>query len=74
VPVVFRYRGIPFFFFLNEGNPREPIQVRALRGDAEAKFWLDPAPRIADSVGLNARSPAERQGVIERNRDVMDDA
>ena len=54
MPVVFRYQRIRFFFFSNEGNPREPIHIDALRGDAEAKFWLRPAVRVADSVGFNA--------------------
>ena len=42
MPVVFRYNGVRFFFFSNEGNPREPLHVHAEHGDADAKFWLRP--------------------------------
>lgn len=36
MPVVFREWGARFFFFSNEGNPREPAHV--LKGEGEAKF------------------------------------
>jgi hypothetical protein len=29
MPVVFRYRGFRFFFYSNEGNPREPVHIHA---------------------------------------------
>ena len=69
MPVVFRYRAIRFFFFSNEGNPREPIHIHALSGDGEAKFWLHPWVRVADSVGFSSRALAELVRVVERHRD-----
>jgi len=27
MPVVFRYRGYRFFFYSNEGDPREPLHI-----------------------------------------------
>ena len=36
--VVVRYGGYRFFFYANEGNPREPVYVHAEKGDMEAKF------------------------------------
>lgn len=38
MPVVFRRDGFRFFFYSNEGDPREPIHVHVRKGDADAKF------------------------------------
>ena len=73
MPVVFRHDGIRFYFFSNEGNPREPVHVHAGRGDADAKLWLNPDVRIADSSGYTRREQAElvrigtarRQEIVE---------
>ncbi|MBI5120299.1 MAG: DUF4160 domain-containing protein [Rhodospirillales bacterium] len=29
MPVIFRWNGIRFFFYSNEGNPREPMHIHA---------------------------------------------
>ena len=42
MPVVFRYKGYRFFFHSNEGDPREPLHIHARKGEAIAKFWLEP--------------------------------
>lgn len=67
MPVVFRYKGFRFFFYSNEGNPREALHVH-VRGDGgDAKFWLKPQVRLADSAGLDARTLRELAGVVEQN-------
>jgi len=38
MPVVFRYRSFRFFFYSNEGNPREAMHVHDRGSDGEAKF------------------------------------
>ncbi len=44
MPVVLRFKGYTFFFFSNEGNPREPLpfmcenQVRARNFGLNRKF------------------------------------
>jgi len=38
MPVVFRYKGIRFFFYSNEGNPLEPMHIHAESGDGETKI------------------------------------
>lgn len=65
MPVVFRYNGIRFFFYSNEGVPREALHIHAQRGECLAKIWIHPAPRIADSFGF---SPAEMRTIIEQVR------
>lgn len=42
MPTVFRHDGYRFFFYSNEGDPREPIHVHVMKGDGEAKFWVSP--------------------------------
>jgi len=56
VPVVFRWEGIRFFFYSNEGNPREPLHVHADGRGGEAQIWSAPAVPVAESVGLNSGS------------------
>jgi hypothetical protein len=65
MPVIYRYKGYRFFFYSNEGNPREPVHVHVRAGDGEAKFWLYPHVHIADSGGFDARTLRELVQVIE---------
>jgi hypothetical protein len=64
-----RHAGIRFYFFSNEGNPREPLHVHASRSDADAKLWLRPDVRIAGSVGFSRREQTELVRVVEARRD-----
>ena len=41
MPTIFRHRGYRFFFFSNEGDPREPPHVHVGGGSDEAKFWVE---------------------------------
>jgi hypothetical protein len=36
MPVVLRYKGYTFFFFSNEGVPREPLHIHVRDGRATA--------------------------------------
>ena len=66
MPVVFRYKGYQFFFFSNEGNPREPLHVHIRHGDARAKFWLSPVV-LASNHGFPASVVNELANVVEDN-------
>ena len=73
MPVVFRYKGYRFFFYSNEGDPREPLHIHVRRDSAVAKLWLEPMPEIAESYGLAAHElrellavAVEHAGEIER--------
>ncbi|MFH1146284.1 MAG: DUF4160 domain-containing protein [Pseudomonadota bacterium] len=72
MPVVFRYRGYRYFFFSNEGNPLEPLQIHVRRGEAVAKFWLLPAVSLAESYGMNSAELRELMRVVEDNKDVIE--
>lgn len=72
MPIVFRYKGFRFFFYSNEGSPREPLHVH-VRGDGcEAKFWLKPAPRVAESDGFDSRTLRELLQVVEQNAELIE--
>lgn len=73
MPTIFRQNGYRFFFYSNEGNPREPLHVHVIKGDRQAKIWIAPEIRVQRSVGLSARElryvlmlVAARQALIER--------
>jgi hypothetical protein len=72
MPVVFRYRGFRFFFYSNEGSPREPVHVHTMGEGGEAKFWLTPAVRVASSDGLDARTLRELVAVVEQQRELIE--
>ncbi|KNG95195.1 DUF4160 domain-containing protein [Pseudaestuariivita atlantica] len=55
MPTVFRHDGFRFFFYSNEGDPREPVHIHVMKGGAEAKFWVEPVV-IARSSGFDAKT------------------
>ncbi|MDA8351254.1 MAG: DUF4160 domain-containing protein [Pseudomonadota bacterium] len=74
MPVVFRHKNVRFFFFSNEGNPREPIHIHADAPDGDAKFWLYPEVQVARSAGFDRRTLAELARVVEDHRDEIERA
>ena len=71
MPVVFRYKSFRFFFYSNEGNPREPLHVHVRGNGCEAKLWLEPMVRVADSDGFDARTLRELVEAAEANLDLI---
>jgi hypothetical protein len=71
MPNVFRYKGFRFFFYSNEGNPREPVHVHVIGEGGEAKFWLTPEIALESSYGLNASTLRELQRVVAINSDLI---
>lgn len=53
MPSVLRVDGYRFFFYSDEGDPREPPHIHAVSGEKTAKFWLDPV-ELAYSKRLSA--------------------
>jgi hypothetical protein len=74
MPVVFRYKGFRFFFYSNEGSPREPLHVHVRTGGSEAKLWLEPQVRVAASYGLDAGTLRELVEVAIANRELIERA
>lgn len=74
MPTVFRAGGFRFFFYSNEGNPREPAHIHVGRDDMEAKFWINPDVRMAYNDGFNAKALREIAGLVEANKRRIEEA
>ena len=74
MPTVLRARGFRFFFYSNEGQPREPPHVHVEQGEREAKFWLRPSVHLAYNDGFSARALRELLTLIEANRERIEKA
>lgn len=72
MPTIFRQGGFRFFFYSNEGDPREPVHVHAVSADGEAKFWVGAEVELARSAGLNSKTLRTLvQIVVERQEDII---
>jgi len=74
MPVILRYKGYKFFFFSNEGNPREPLHVHVRRDEATAKFWIEPQVALAESYGLSGSELNELAKAVADNRQLIEGA
>jgi uncharacterized protein DUF4160 len=69
MPVVFRHGSLRFFFYSDEGTPREPPHIHIRQTGREAKLWLRPGPPQAYNYGFSARDLREIRELIEANRE-----
>jgi hypothetical protein len=67
MPTIFRAEGFRFFFFSNEGSPREPIHVHARRDGHRAKFWLHPVS-LARNQGFSGHELNELAKLVEAQK------
>jgi Domain of unknown function (DUF4160) len=74
MPVGFRYKGFRFFFYSNEGDPREPVHVHVRAGGNEAKLWLEARVRVAASFGFDAATLRELVDVAQTHRETIERA
>ena len=74
MPTVFRHEGFRFFFYSNEGDPREPVHIHVMKDAAEAKFWLTPEVRLERSHGFDARTLRRLAGVVDLHRTRINEA
>lgn len=54
MPRIFEWNGYRFFFYSNEGDPREPPHVHVRKAGSVAKFWIEPEVRLASSWGFTS--------------------
>ncbi|ATQ69275.1 MULTISPECIES: DUF4160 domain-containing protein [Methylosinus] len=64
MPAVFRQNGYRFFFYSNEGDPREPIHIHVMKDGRTAKFWLEPVG-LAQSARFDARALRELEQIVQ---------
>jgi hypothetical protein len=69
MPVVFRDGGLRYYFFSNEGAPREPKHIHVKGGGRDAKIWLEPEISLADSYGFNSSELSAILHVVAQNHE-----
>ena len=74
MPKVFEKNGYKFFFFANEGNPREPMHIHARKGEKLAKFWIYPVISIADNHGFKSPELRWMENEIHNNRNLIEES
>ena len=72
MPIVFRYKAYRFFFYSNEGDPREPMHIHVRSANGDAKFWMQPEVRLADSNGYDARELRDLAKVVASHADLIE--
>lgn len=73
MPTVFIFEGYKFFFYSNEGDPREPCHIHVRKGSALAKFWLQPEIALAESFSMSSRELSKLYKVIEENKNLLEE-
>ena len=74
MPVVFRESWLRYFFFSNEGTPREPPHIHVRGAEADAKIRLVPEIAVVDSYGFKPPELARILRVVLNNRQLLLDA
>jgi hypothetical protein len=70
MPTVLRSGGLRFFFYSLEND--EPAHIHVERGDATAKYWLDPV-ELARSRGFRSRDLTRlRADIIEHRHEFLE--
>ena len=72
MPIVFRHQSLTFFFYSNEGDPREPVHIHVRSGGAIAKVWLSPLIGIAESRGFNSNDLSAILRLVIDNRHLIE--
>ena len=68
MPVVFRKDGLNYYFFSNEGSPREPPHVHVKGRGCDAKIWVLPEISVADSFGFSSAELRRILANVAQNR------
>jgi hypothetical protein len=74
MPTVFSYQGVRFFFYSNEGSPREPVHIHARGNGGDAKFWLRPEVVVAYCEGFTRKEQLDFIRVVETQREEIERA
>jgi Domain of unknown function (DUF4160) len=72
MPIIFRRGGLRFFFYSDEGTPREPPHIHVRQAGSEAKLWLRPGLPEAYNYGFSTGELREIRELIEANREQIE--
>jgi hypothetical protein len=68
MPTVLKLFGMRFYYWARE---HEPIHVHVEKGDAEARFDLEPEIELTSNIGFKPHELAIAEEVIRDNREYM---
>ena len=68
-PSSFGDSGLRYYFFSNEGLPREPRHIHVRGGGKDAKIWLEPEITVAESYGFNSAELARILRIVTERRE-----
>ncbi|HEU0216881.1 MAG TPA: DUF4160 domain-containing protein [Stellaceae bacterium] len=74
MPTVFRDSGFRFFFYSDEGNPREPPHIHVRASGSEAKVWLRRGLPHAYNHGFSTTELRRIRSLIEAHREQIEAA
>lgn len=74
MPTVLRLEGFKFFFYSDEGDPREPAHIHVFKAGSEAKFWLTPDVQLARNDGFDAKTLRKITAMVSHHRDQLERA
>lgn len=74
MPKVFEVDGYRFFFFSNEGDPREPCHIHIRKGNGLAKYWVEPEVRLEESIDFSSRELRFIENQVRSNRQLIKEA
>lgn len=74
MPVILRHEGVRYLFYANEGTPREPPHIHAVKDRIDAKFRLGPPVRMAYNDGHDARTLRGLLETVEDNAQLFERA
>lgn len=74
MPTVLRLDGFKFFFYSDEGEPREPPHIHVFKAGLEAKFWLTPEVQLARNDGYDAKTLRKLSNMVATHRDQLERA
>ena len=74
MPTVFRCGEFRFYFFSNEGDPREPIHIHVRGAGGEAKYWVEPDIVLARSNGFDARTLRRLAALVNDHSEIIQES
>jgi Paraquat-inducible protein B len=74
MPRVLDLDGFRFFFYSNEGDPREPLHIHVRKERNLAKFWIFPEVALADSYGFSSKELNKIRRIIDNNKSRIEEA
>jgi hypothetical protein len=71
MPKVFEWNGYKFFFFSNEGIPREPSHIHVRKGEQSAKFWVTPYVSLASAFEMTSKDLLLIENIVQQNSELI---